>query len=292
MAPSNKRMSSGRRHRFAGCEQTRVLLGRSGGRLPLTAAALVVAFTVNGCGTTGTDTVHDAPAAVTVNNAPAALEPAPPAAQDHARAMTGIEDTDPALSAQLPGLGPRTLARIPGDTRQVVLVTGRGKNSPRSQVVFYQRTPAGWKAGATWFAHNALKGWTDDHHTGDLRTPIGVFTLSDAGGRLSDPGSKLPYTRCGGFSVRGTGFKGEPLAGAFDYVVAIDYNHKKGTSPLDWTRPLGAAKGGGIWLHVDHDGPTHGCVSLAEQHMKELLRTLDPALHPVVVMGDAASLSA
>ena len=78
--------------------------------------------------------------------------------------------------------------------------------------------------------------------------------------------------------------------GSFDYVIAINYNRQPGTSPLDWTRPLGASRGGGIWIHVDHGGPTHGCVSIAEAHMKELLRTLDPARHPVVVIGDAAAL--
>jgi L,D-peptidoglycan transpeptidase YkuD (ErfK/YbiS/YcfS/YnhG family) len=74
-------------------------------------------------------------------------------------------------------------------------------------------------------------------------------------------------------------------------VIAIDYNREPGTSPLDWTRPLGAGRGGGIWIHVDHGGPTHGCVSIAERHLKDLLRALDPALHPVVVMGDHASLA-
>ena len=63
------------------------------------------------------------------------------------------------------------------------------------------------------------------------------------------------------------------------------------TTPLDLTRPRGADRGGGIWLHVDHEGPTQGCVSLEKRHMKELLRTLDPDRHPVIVMGDAASLS-
>lgn len=44
-------------------------------------------------------------------------------------------------------------------------------------------------------------------------------------------------------------------------------------------------------MHVDHGGPTHGCVSVSAVHMIELLRTLDPADHPVIVMGDAASLA-
>jgi 3alpha(or 20beta)-hydroxysteroid dehydrogenase len=34
--------------------------------------------------------------------------------------------------------------------------------------VLYQRTDAGWQAGQSWPAHNALDGWSDDHHTGDL----------------------------------------------------------------------------------------------------------------------------
>ncbi|WP_425247176.1 L,D-transpeptidase family protein [Streptomyces sp. NEAU-NA10] len=203
----------------------------------------------------------------------------------------------PAMSAQsdlkqIPGLGPRTAAAVPATARQVVVVTGRGRDSPLSQVVLYRRTGTGWQAGTVWPAHNALRGWTDHHMAGDLRSPIGVYGLTDAGGRLRDPGTRLPYDQSsGGFDSPGTGFEGEPLAGSFDYVVAINYNREPGTSPLDWTRPLGAKRGGGIWIHVDHGGPTHGCVSIAERHMKELLLALDPALHPVVVMGDHASLA-
>ncbi|MET7729763.1 L,D-transpeptidase family protein [Streptomyces sp. NPDC005402] len=196
-----------------------------------------------------------------------------------------------AAPRQIPGLGPRTWAKVPAGTRQAVVVTGRGRDSPVSTVVLYERTAAGWQAGASWPAHNALKGWTDHHLAGDLRSPIGVYTLTDAGGLLKDPGTRLPYDHGVGFTSPGTGFEGEPLAGSFDYVVAINYNRKPGTSPLDWTRPLGAGRGGGIWLHVDHGGPTHGCVSIAEKHMKELLRALEPDLRPVVVMGDAKSLA-
>ncbi|MGW0338098.1 hypothetical protein ACWD0J_41040 [Streptomyces sp. NPDC003011] len=196
-----------------------------------------------------------------------------------------------AAPRRLPGLGPQTLAEVPSRTRQAVVVTGRGKNSSTSTVVLYERTPAGWQAGESWPAHNALKGWTDHHRLGDLRSPVGVYTLTAAGGLLRDPGTRLPYDRSTAFSLSGTGFEGEPLAGSFDHVIAIDYNRKPGTSPLDWTRPLGADRGGGIWLHVDHGGPTQGCVSIAEQHMKALLLALDPERHPVVVMGDAASLA-
>ncbi|WP_322725655.1 L,D-transpeptidase family protein [Streptomyces spongiae] len=290
-------------------------------RLPVPAAVLALALTLAGCGGPGAgpgsgtagsvpsatagaqDARTVAPATTPAGSGPnaagerstdakAADPDAKAAAPDpSASATTGLPgDLPDDLPADLPGLGPRTLAEIPDNARQVVVVTGKDKNSPKSQVVLYRRTGDGWAAGRTWAAHNALRGWTDDHHAGDLRSPIGVFTLSDAGGLLADPGTKLPYDRSGAFTIGGTGFEGEPLAGSFDYVVAIDYNRKPGTSPLDWTRPLGAGRGGGIWLHVDHGGPTHGCVSLTRQHMKELLLTLDPALHPVIVMGDLTSL--
>ncbi|WP_405584389.1 hypothetical protein [Streptomyces sp. NBC_01190] len=198
------------------------------------------------------------------------------------------------VPAALPGVGARTLAEIPAGARQLVLVSGAGQDSPNAKVTLYRYDDtAGWvPAGPTWQAHNALHGWTDHHHTGDLRSPIGVFTLTDGGGRLPDPGTRLTYDHAPiGFTVNGTGSLGEPLTGAFDYVIAINYNRKPGTSPRDWTRPLGESRGGGIWLHVDHGGPTQGCVSLPRPVMKSLLRTLNPALHPVIVMGDAAALA-
>ncbi|MFC8408386.1 hypothetical protein ACFUG9_33120 [Streptomyces griseoincarnatus] len=250
----------------------------------LWALVLVVLAALTGCGAGSGTGARDDPAAGTAREHPSANPPAGGA--------PGTAQGRPATEAPaaIPGLGPRTRAWIPGDARQVVVVTGRDRNANHSQAVLYRHTGTGWEAGPVWPARNALRGWTDDHWAGDLRSPIGVYSLSDAGGLLPDPGARLPYDRSDAFAVSGTGFEGEPLEGSFDYVVAIDYNRTPGTSPLDLTRPLGADRGGGIWLHVDHDGPTQGCVSLQQQHMRDLLLALDPALRPVVVMGDAASL--
>jgi L,D-peptidoglycan transpeptidase YkuD (ErfK/YbiS/YcfS/YnhG family) len=189
-------------------------------------------------------------------------------------------------------VGPATLARVPDSTGQILLVTGKDRDGDTATARLYRRTRDGWEpTTAPWPAHNALRGWTHDHRIGDLRSPVGVFTLTDAGGLLPDPGTRLPYNHSAGFRIAGTGSRGEPLAGSFDYVVAINYNRQPGTTPLDWTRPEGPEKGGGIWVHVDHHGPTQACVSIARDHMKELLRALDPSLKPVIVMGDAASLA-
>ncbi|MEV0224689.1 L,D-transpeptidase family protein [Streptomyces sp. NPDC050704] len=242
------------------------------------AAVLVVSFLLAGCGGGATATTDPEPGGIAAKGGTGS--PSAPAP----RVSPG------AAPRQLPGLGPKTLAKVPPETRQAVVVTGRDRNSSKSTVVLYERTASGWQAGVSWPAHNALKGWTDHHRAGDLRSPIGVYGLTDTGGLLPDPGTSLPYDRSGGFTIGGTGFEGEPLAGSFDYVIAINYNRKPGTTPLDWTRPLGDGRGGGIWLHVDHDGPTQGCVSLRKEHMKALLRALDPDRDPVVVMGDAAAL--
>ncbi|WP_327321254.1 L,D-transpeptidase family protein [Streptomyces sp. NBC_01210] len=193
---------------------------------------------------------------------------------------------------EIPALGKATRARVPADALQAVLVTGDDKDSSRSMVFRYTRDADGWKLlGDPWPSHTADKGWTDHHEEDDLRSPIGVFGLTDAGGLLDNPGTKLPYDHNSQFTISGKGIQGEPLDGSFDYVIAINYNRKAGMTPLDPNRPMGKGRGGGIWIHVDHNGPTHGCVSVSRDHMRELLRWLDPAKKPVVIMGDETALS-
>lgn len=200
----------------------------------------------------------------------------------------------PAPQRDIPALGPRTMDAIPAGSRQVFVVSGESADSNRSTAALWSRDnpTIGWHpVTEPWSARNALNGWTEEHWVGDLRSPVGVYTLTAAGGRLAPPATRLPYERNDAFTVSGEGFEGEPLDGSFDYVIAIDYNRTAGASPLDQERPLGEERGGGIWIHVDHGGPTQGCVSLPEGQVKELMSLLDPAQQPVIVMGDAASLA-
>ncbi|MGW7311453.1 hypothetical protein ACWGI1_38640 [Streptomyces sp. NPDC054835] len=194
---------------------------------------------------------------------------------------------------RIPGIGPTTHTRIPDGTTQALVVSGESADGNVVTAVLHERDRAGrWhRAAGPWSGHNALRGWTDAHEAGDLRSPIGVFRIGDAGGRLPDPGARIPYDQDEEFSVSGTGFLGEPLEGSFDYVVAIDYNRVAGTTPLNKERPLGPEKGGGVWIHVDHGGPTQARVSLRRENKTELLRALEPAREPVVVMGPAGELA-
>ncbi|MFI0808716.1 L,D-transpeptidase family protein [Streptomyces echinatus] len=203
-------------------------------------------------------------------------------------AVSSAPTADP---TRVPGVGDRLNRRVPAGSRQVVAVYGEGRDSAASRVVLYTRRGGRWHPEGSWPAHNGRHGWTTHHHEGDGRSPVGVFTLTDAGGVLADPGTRLPYDRDERAYAPPAGWD-EAHRHDFDYVIAIDYNRLRGAPPSDATRPWGAARGGGIWLHMDHGSGTSACVSVSKDAMRLLLRTLDPAHDPVVVMGDRATLRA
>ncbi|GLX41469.1 lipoprotein [Streptomyces roseochromogenus] len=268
------------RSRSRGRTRTR---SRSAARRPRALTA-VAAFGLLAFGAGWVQALHEQPGA-----------PVPPPARSDSRPQTpdrAARDAHrPDARHGLPAsLSDAARARIPAESRQLVLVTGRAKDSSESDVTFYTRAAAGadWTAAGNWPARNGAKGWSTEREYGDLTSPQGVFSLSDAGGRLpAPPGTKLPYDRDAAFVASGRGVNGESLAGSFDYVVAIDYNRRQGVSPLDPAKPDGERKGGNIWLHVDHDGPSQGCIGLPKEAMRKLLETLDPAAHPVIAMGPA-----
>lgn len=133
----------------------------------------------------------------------------PHAAQVAPAGRTGSAPATGQLPTAIPGIGPKTRAAIPAATRQVLVASGKAKDSSVTVVTLWSRTDDGhWRAGASWPAHNALHGWTRSHHAGDLHSPIGVFGLTDAGGFEADPGSKLPYHRSSRFRAGGVGFDG------------------------------------------------------------------------------------
>ncbi|MBV1949579.1 L,D-transpeptidase family protein [Streptomyces sp. BV129] len=198
--------------------------------------------------------------------------------------------SSPATGTGVPGVGARMGEQIPSATRQLVVVYGDDRDSAEGLAVLYEKQGAQWKQSASWPSHNGRRGWTTDHQLDDERSPVGVFTLTDAGGTLRSPGSKLPYWYDDNAYAASVNQDDEAHAHDFDYVIAINYNRLKGTPPYDWSRPEGVEKGGGIWLHLDHGDGTSACVTVPETGMKTLLRTLDPADHPVVIMGDRERL--
>jgi L,D-peptidoglycan transpeptidase YkuD (ErfK/YbiS/YcfS/YnhG family) len=64
-------------------------------------------------------------------------------------------------------------------------------------------------------------------------------------------------------------------------LAVIDYN----------THPIVPGRGSGIFLHISASGgPTLGCVSLTRAQLVTVLRWLDPAASPEIVIGTAAMI--
>lgn len=201
------------------------------------------------------------------------------------------EDAGPPHAVPVPGLSKEFADQIPEETSQVLVATSPNAKSEKSELSFYQFEDEKWTKRKTFSTHNGRNGWLKDRREGDKTTPIGVFTLSDAGGFKANPGTKLPYTQDDRLPSSATVAYGADYDSVFDYIIAIDYNRKPGTAPTDKTRPMGWDKGGGIWLHLDHDSGTNGCVTLDEPDIKWLLRTIDPEAHPRIAMGPATEVT-
>jgi L,D-peptidoglycan transpeptidase YkuD (ErfK/YbiS/YcfS/YnhG family) len=132
--------------------------------------------------------------------------------------------------------------------------------------------------------HNGERGWSAHRTSGDLTTPTGVYTLTAAGGRLPNPGTREPYEYNKSYFHTAGHILGHSTSAVFDYVVAIDFNRVAGSPVSSIAQPWGPGPGGDIWLHVDNGAPSEACVTVAKQNMVTILRWLNPTQHPVIVL--------
>ena len=131
------------------------------------------------------------------------------------------------------------------------------------------------------------------------RTPAGVFTLTEAFGRLTDPGTRLPYRRVGmsswwvsDVSSRHYNTYRECTPGAwcgfrqsrseqlgaislYSHAVVIDYNRD----------PITSGAGSAFFLHESEGKATQGCVSVPRDELVRILRWLRPGSDPVISIG-------
>lgn len=184
------------------------------------------------------------------------------------------------------------MKKIPSNSSQVVVSSTPAKNGTRAHTTLYELTDGGrWKAVGDWSGHNGENGWDKNRSVGDSTTPVGVFGLTDAGGYLKNPGTELTYDRDRTYRTAAAATYGRKYAKVFNYVIAVNFNRVAGSAPTDSRHPHGAARGGKIWLHVDHASPTHGCITLSQSGVKYLLTHLDPGDHPVIVTGPESVIS-
>lgn len=147
-------------------------------------------------------------------------------------------------------------------------------------------------------------------------TPAGRFRMRSVFGTAADPGSRLDYRRVDGDdywpyeprdpatynilqpskapTTRWRSDYVERLADypvEYAYSIVLAYNLPRG---VRWSerrrqyvarRPADTERGGGIFLHVKDRRYTAGCVSAPRKQVRWLVRRLDPAQRPTIVMG-------
>jgi len=230
----------------------------------------------------------------------------------------------PPVSAPEPPWFPTHLTHV-GDARQVIVVTGVSMTSTYAVLRAYQRgTDGRWRdAFPPMPARNGYGGWqwaarrVQDTGT----TPIGTFRLTEAFGLAGNPGAKLPYRRVDGndywvgdrrdprtynlFQPAASGARtwrigeAERLASyptQYAYAAVVDFNRPVPGS-VTWdahrgeyvtSKPSVIGRGSAVFLHVNGKGSTAGCVSVTSTALVGLLRWLNPADRPRIVMAPGA----
>lgn len=184
-------------------------------------------------------------------------------------------------------------------------MTASSTNSTTATLQAWGRVTHGWRtAGPAVRAYLGTDGLSRHPSESRSATPIGSFTLTQAFGHDSDPGTALRYTRttpadwwvsepgplyntrqrCASHCSFTHGDPNEHLyfeTPYYDHAVVIDYN--TGNAPGGVHQGAGSA----FFLHVTVGKPTQGCVSIASAQLVRLMRWLDPRANPRILLGTA-----
>lgn len=180
-------------------------------------------------------------------------------------------------------------AQSVGSATQVISVVGTGGSRVKMDV--YQRTAGGWQPVAAgipaWIGANGMSPQT---HDGEMKTPMGIFTLDFAFGTAPNPGGGLPYVQVGPDHW----WDGDMKSRTYNTMQVckkaqcpFDTDPASGTENLDIPQYVHAVvmgvnkarvpgNGGAFFLHATDGGPTAGCVAIAEDKLVEIMRWLRP----------------
>ena len=215
-----------------------------------------------------------------------------------------------AVTVYAPRIPTVTRWRVPVRVRQVIVVRATSWSTTHATVSLYSRTTGAWHRVASWPARIGYTGMVvGTRRVQDSgKTPAGVYGITETFGRLGNPGTRMAYTKVttnhwwvedrrsayynqmrlgtqGGFALRTNGFNASERLGSmgaqYDYAAVINFNRPK---------PV-IGRGAGIFLHAYGSGATAGCVSIRHDHMRAVLRWLNPAAYPRIVIGTVAYLA-
>ncbi len=206
-----------------------------------------------------------------------------------------------------------------GKSRQVVTVTSSSWSTSYAKLSTWRKRKDGnWRRvigpvpARIGYAGFALAA---DRLQGTGTTPAGTFRIGRGFGSNKDPGTAMPYRRFD----RNDYWPGDPrdprtynvyqfkrasmarwrtswaerlwdFRAEYAHAAVIRYNmpHRRYRAD-DGQRfakdKANTTRGGAIFLHVNGDDDTAGCVSVSARRMRKLLRWFDPDRVPRIVMG-------
>lgn len=300
--------------------------GWTGGLLTVLAVALVAAACGSNRGPAGTgstvasslpaSSVH-VPATnpvVTTTTAltapPTTVAPTTTTTAPAVHAAASPTSPSPAPVAAAASTCPSTLASslaTTGSARQLVTVEAPRYDTTYASLETWERSGACWVAvSGPWSARIGENGFSDHHIEGDGTSPAGMFPISSQMyGTAPDPGVKGSYHRlvCGDWWDEDPR---SPTYNTFQHVPCGTTPTFGGGSEALWkqaapypsfavvefnTDPAVPYAGSAIFLHADTGSPTDGCVSLPLGELDRVLRWLDPAAAPIIVMAPAQEIS-
>ncbi|MGI8679511.1 MAG: L,D-transpeptidase family protein [Jatrophihabitans sp.] len=238
------------------------------------------------------------PAAVVPPAVPAHIAvapPAPPAATHRTAAARPVARPAGAVGSALP------LHYSTGSATRVITVTASSHGSTTAKLQAWTKRSGGlWLPyGSPVTAHVGSDGIGTASESRST-TPAGSFTLTQAFGYYTNPGTSLPYfrttpsdywisdagsrynthQRCSGCGYDdGTNERLYTETPYYNYAVVIDYNTRNAPGGVQ------RDKGSAFFLHVEHGGATAGCVSIPQSKLTTLMRWLTPSAHPRILIG-------
>lgn len=191
------------------------------------------------------------------------------------------------------------------DSRQVVVVEG-GTKTTKASVRLYEKTGSKWQLKRISPAVTGKSGLSFTKKEGDGATPAGLYSIGRMFGYAPKPdGVRTSYTVTNRFHYwvddpasadynKWMYDRGNPSSKwqsferlnheLYKYAVVIRYNEN----------PVVKGAGSAIFLHRWRTGstPTAGCIALSESHLLVLMKWLDPAKTPKIVIGTPDSIRA
>lgn len=184
---------------------------------------------------------------------------------------------------------PPWFASSVGNATQVISVVGIGGSDAKMDV--WQRGPAGWQPiGAGIPAKIGANGMAPQTHDGEMKTPMGVFTLDFAFGTAPNPGGGLQYVQV----TPDHWWDGDMKSPTYNTMQVckkaqcpFNTDPASGTENLNITAykhavVMGVNKarvpgnGGAFFVHTTDGRPTAGCVAIDDATLVKIMQWLRP----------------